>query len=163
MKSFEIPDVDLLESLYKHTSIYLPTPEGPGAQIKLSTGVAQGSVLSPMFFLIFITVASRLLKATGQAKGISHGLPQIDPFNHLAYADDFSIFTQTDAKMQHLMDTITRFQSWSGIKVNMKKTSIMTVDGDKRTQCPSRSWAKPSTTTLQDVPSKMTPRARFSG
>jgi hypothetical protein len=74
MKSFEIPDVDLLESLYKHTSIYLPTPEGPGAQIKLSTGVAQGSVLSPMFFLIFITVASRLLKATGQAKGISHGL-----------------------------------------------------------------------------------------
>jgi len=132
MKAFDIPDVDLLESLYKHTSIYLPTPEGPGAQIKLSTGVAQGSVLSPMLFLIFITAASRLLKATGQAKGISHGLPQIDPFNHLAYADDFSIFAQTDAKMQHLMDTIARFQNWSGIKVNMKKTSIMAVDGDKQ-------------------------------
>jgi hypothetical protein len=34
--------------------------------------------------------------------------------------------------MQHLMDTITRFQNWSGIKVNMKKTSIMAVDGDKQ-------------------------------
>jgi hypothetical protein len=85
-----------------------------------------------MLFLIFITAASRLLKATGQAKGISHGLPQIDPFNHLAYADDFSIFAQTDAKMQHLLDTIARFQNWSGIKVNMKKTSIMAVDGDKQ-------------------------------
>jgi hypothetical protein len=132
MKVFDIPDVDFLESLYKHTSIFLPTPEGPGAHIKLNTGVAQGSVLSPMIFLIFITAASRLLKATGQAKGISHGLPQIDPFNHLAYADDFSIFAQTDAKMQHLMDTIARFQNWSGIKVNMKKTSIMAVDGEKQ-------------------------------
>jgi hypothetical protein len=34
--------------------------------------------------------------------------------------------------MQHLMDTIARIQNWSGIKVNMKKTSIMAVDGDKR-------------------------------
>ena len=62
----------------------------------------------------------------------SHGLPQIDPFNHLAYTDDFSIFAQTDAKMQHLMDTIARFQNWNGIRVNMKKTSIMAVDGDER-------------------------------
>ena len=85
-----------------------------------------------MLFLIFITVVSHLLKATDQTKGISHGLPQIDPFNHLAYADDFSIFAQTDQNMQHLMNTIDKFQNWSGIKVNMKKTSIMAVDGDTR-------------------------------
>ena len=132
MRAFDIPDVNLLESLYRHTSIYLPTSEGIGARIKLSTGVAQGSVLSPMLFLIFITAASRLLKATDQARGISHGLPQIDPFNHLAYANDFSIFAQTDQNMQHLMNTIDQFQNWSGIKVNMKKTSIMEVDGDTR-------------------------------
>ena len=82
--------------------------------------------------LFLITAASRLLKATGQTNGISHGLPQIDSFNHLAYADDFSIFVQTDQTMQHLMNTIAQFQNWSGIKVNMKKTSIMAVDGDTR-------------------------------
>jgi hypothetical protein len=31
--------------------------------------------------------------------------------------------------MQHLMDIISRFQNWNGIKVNMKKTSIMVVHG----------------------------------
>ena len=107
IRALDVPDIDLLESLYKHTSIYLATPEGIGAQIRLSTGVAQGSVLFP------ILLVSRLLKATGQTKDISHGLPQIDPVNQLAYADDFFIFTQTDIKIQHLMDTIARFQNWS--------------------------------------------------
>ena len=54
-------------------------------------GVAQGSALSPLLFLIFMNTLLRLLTAKGRELGISHGLDSVDQFNNMAFADDLSL------------------------------------------------------------------------
>jgi len=104
---FKIPDVDLIESLYRHKNIYLSTTRDSGCW----ENPVNVLPISPMTFpdLIFITEVSNLLISKDWSKGISHvshGLPDRHGkvFNHLTYTNDISIrgFTQTDTKMQHL-------------------------------------------------------------
>ena len=59
---------------------------------------------------------------------IHHVLPNIDPFNHILFADDMSCFAQNNTDMQLLMDVIQEFEEWSGMPVNTFKTKQMTVD-----------------------------------
>jgi hypothetical protein len=58
---YGIPDIDLLKSLYKHTTVRLAERDMGSAKITFDTGVAQGSVLSPLLFSLFINALSLYL------------------------------------------------------------------------------------------------------
>ena len=131
LEAYNIPDIDLLKSLYEYTTVRLPQAETGSAKITFNTGVAQGSVLSPLLFSLFINALSLHLSEIGQNKGIHHGIPTIDPFNHILFADDMSCFAQNKEVMQSLMDDVQQFEEWSGMPVNTLKTKQMTVDGIK--------------------------------
>jgi len=74
MNMFHIPDVDLLEQIYDSATIRLAPNDAESATITFDAGVAQGSITSPQLFNIFINALLRMLTATGQNQGISHGL-----------------------------------------------------------------------------------------
>ena len=42
-----------------------------------------------------------------------------------------SLFAQNEKGMQQLLEIVEQFEQWSGIRVNLKKTMVMAVDGDK--------------------------------
>ncbi len=48
------PFVDLLMSLYEHSTVRMAPNDPQCATITFDTGVAQGSALSPLLFLIFM-------------------------------------------------------------------------------------------------------------
>ena len=50
MRAFKIPDVDLLEAMYTHSTVRMKPNSNQNATITFDTGVAQGSVLSPLLF-----------------------------------------------------------------------------------------------------------------
>ena len=76
MNMFHIPYVDILEQIYDSPTVRLaPGPnDAESATITFDTGVAQGSTTSLQLFNIFINALLRMLTATGQNQGISHGL-----------------------------------------------------------------------------------------
>jgi hypothetical protein len=101
MEELDIPDVDLLKALYANATVRLKPGRGDsnvdtgGATITFDIGVAQGSALSPLLFLIFMNTLLRQLSAKGREMGISHGLEGVDQFNNMAFADDLSLFAQS--------------------------------------------------------------------
>ena len=132
MRKFRIPDVDFLESLYEQSTVRMAPNDQHSATITFDTGVAQGSVLSPILFLIFINALARMLTAVGQKEGIAHGVKGVEMFNCLCFCDDMSIFAEDAKGIQRLMNVIASFEEWSGIPLNLKKTMLMIVDGDKQ-------------------------------
>ena len=74
MEAYGIPDVDLLRGLYDNSTVRLLPNDASSATIVFDTGVAQGSALSPLLFLIFMNALLGLLTETGKELNISHGL-----------------------------------------------------------------------------------------
>jgi hypothetical protein len=74
MRAYGIPDVDVLMSLYEHSTVRMAPNDLQCATITFDTGVAQGSALSSLLFLIFMNALLGLLTDTGQKLRISHGL-----------------------------------------------------------------------------------------
>jgi hypothetical protein len=74
MRAYGIPDVDLLMSLYEHSTVRMAPNDPQCATITFDTGVAQGSALSPLLFLIFMNALLGLITDRGQKLRISHGL-----------------------------------------------------------------------------------------
>ena len=80
------------------------------------TGTVQGSVLSPLLFDLFINALLRLLDSTG----ISHKVRNAPDWNHQAFADDLSLYTENTADA----DILLQFQEWSGLKISTKKSLV---------------------------------------
>jgi len=111
LEAYNIPDIDLLKSLYEHTTVRLPQTDMGSVKITFNTGC----VLSPLLFSLFINALSRYLTDIVIDKRIHHGLPNIAPFNHILLADDMTLIAQDSVGMQTLLDAIQEFEEWSGI------------------------------------------------
>jgi len=143
MNMFHIPDVDLLEQIYDSTTVRLAPNDAESATITFDTGVAQGSITSLQLFNIFINALLRMLTATGQNQGISHGLligkdqdhssQDADhgyPFNNISFIDDISIFADTPEGMQTLLGVVQEFTTWCGMEIKVKKAFLLVIDRD---------------------------------
>jgi len=136
MNIFHIPDVDLQEQIYDSTTVRLTPNDAESATITFDTKVAQGSITSPQLINIFINALLQMLTATGQNKGISHGLQigkdQDDSsqdadhgyqFHNIGFIDDISIISETPEGMKTLLHVVQEFTTWCGMEINVKNLS----------------------------------------
>ena len=136
MRAYNIPDVDLLMSLYEHSTVRVSPNDEQCATITFDTGVAQGSVLSPLLFLIFMNALLGLLTARGKKLQVSHGLPEhgVGQFNNMGFVDDLTLFAQSLGGAQALIDVVHEFEQWSGLRVNRDKSKLLVIRSPRAAQ-----------------------------
>ena len=103
--------VRLIQSMYANARSCIRIGEGCSEEFQVNVGVHQGSVLSPLLFIIVLEALSREFRS---------GVPWED-----LYADDLVIITES------LEECVTRLLAWKegmekkGLRVNAKKTKVM--------------------------------------
>ena len=129
LEKFGVPDVDLLKSFYDLASMRVCVGEHETADIFMDTGTAQGSALSPLLFILFINALLRLLDQSE----LHHGVTGAPKFSHLAFADDLSLYVNSEASANKLLEKIHLFEKWSGLRIALSKsfvTAVMHGKGD---------------------------------
>ena len=74
LRELNVPDVDLLQSLYRESSYVADLPYGQSAPIPLTRGTKQGDKLSPLLFDLIFNSLLLALRATGIAHRLMTGL-----------------------------------------------------------------------------------------
>ena len=101
----------LVQSMYKDVRSRVRVGNGYSEEFGVGVGVHQGSVLSPLFFIIVLEALSREFRT---------GCPW-----ELLYADDLMISAES------MEELLVKVQTWKtemekkGLRVNMGKTKIM--------------------------------------
>ena len=106
--------VRLVQGMYANARSRVCVGEGYSEEFEVKVGVHQGSVLSPLLFIIVLEALSREFRS---------GVPWED-----VYADDLVIIAES------LEECVRRLLTWKeamekkGLRVNAGKTKIMTID-----------------------------------
>ena len=113
LRKKEVPErmVAAIMALYVGTKSQVKTEAGTSEEFNIGVGVHQGSVLSPLLFIVVMDEATR---------GASRGAPW-----ELVYADDLVLTAETEEEV------LEAFEGWRvemearGMRVNLDKTKVM--------------------------------------
>ena len=75
LRELNVPDVDLLQALYKEAHYVADLPYGRSARVYLTRGSKQGDKLSPLLFSLLFNALLQALKACGVGFRVVTGLP----------------------------------------------------------------------------------------
>jgi hypothetical protein len=120
LEKFGVPDIDLLKNFYDLASMRLHDGAHETADVFMDTGTAQGSALSPLLFILFINALLRLFDNSE----LHHGVDRVPQFNHLAFADDLSLYLNSEANANKLLEKVLQFEHWSGLRLALSKSFI---------------------------------------
>ena len=84
-------------------------------------GVKQGDSLSPVLFNIFIDD----IKECFNTKLSDSVKLSVNEFNHLLYADDLVLISETSTGLQHCIDCLQKYSMDWRLDLNFKKTKII--------------------------------------
>ena len=93
----------------------------PGSPLTPLRGVAQGS---PLSCILFVLCMQPLLRRLQTVPGI------FSPHDDTAYVDDLTLLTQTAANMERKWGIVQDFEQWTGMKVNVNKCEYDTTEAD---------------------------------
>ena len=115
----------LLSSWYTGLSATISTDEWSTAPVPLRIGVYQGD---PLSVVIFLTVMNTLSDTLCTRKDLGFTLSSFSTsVNHLLYADDACIISNTPAGCQHLLDMVQCWLEWASLKAKVPKCRSMVI------------------------------------
>jgi len=113
----------LMKNLYTKQQASVKTDYGNTNWFNIGKGVRQGCILSPYLFNLYAEHIMRKASIDEAAGGIKIGGRNI---NNLRYADDTTILAETVDDLQYLLRKVKEESAAAGLKLNMKKTFVMT-------------------------------------
>ena len=113
-EEYEIPIklIKAIKSTYVNSLCRVKTQTDNNEWFRVTTGVKQGSVLSPILFILFMDYCAKLVmrKANGEIFG---------------YADDLALISETEAELQRFLTVWDEELTTKGMKISREKTEVM--------------------------------------
>jgi len=109
--------IRLLYVWYYHQEMYVRWGNTFSSSFRVSNGVKQGGILSPVLFNIYMDKLSCNLNESGIGGDIGGIL-----FNHLCYADDLCLVSLSSAGMQQLLNICNKYASEHCLLYNGNKS-----------------------------------------
>ena len=120
---FPTDAISVIANLYTNATTRIKLPAGMPDPIDINRGTIQGDTLSPLLFLISLSLCYD--GCTQEAEGTSTGVQKPSDADHttssMAYADDLNILTTRIKRLILQAQKVEAFTSWAGMKVNCKK------------------------------------------
>lgn len=116
-------DIRLLENLYWNQKARIRIEGSTSAEVEIRRGVRQGCVLSPLLFNLYSEFLFK--EALEDSKdGVKVNGVNI---NSIRYADDTVLIADCDLGLQRLIDRTNSVCERFGMKINIKKTKVMSI------------------------------------
>ena len=135
-----------LYSYYNNSSIIVSNEGLRGKTIATTTGVKQGGPLSPKLFSIYVSAMIR--------EFMTNHPHTTTGCNIVLYADDTVIIQDSQEKLQHAIDDISKYCALHKIKINAGKTKCMIT---------GKPWEHTSTIRLNDEPLEIVNKIKYLG
>ena len=114
--------IRILDSLYRNAEMKVRTSQGTSEPVKITKGVLQGEVLSPILFSLFIADLEEFLIKRG-VRGIA--ISSLVDILILAYADDLIILVDNASGMMRALKVLKEYCEENNLVINTSKTKIM--------------------------------------
>lgn len=114
--------IRILKYLYEHSSTVIRSEHGVSESIEMTLGLAQGCVLSPILFSLFIADIENLL--------LNSNLPGVTisvnfQLQILLFADDMVLLATDEISLQKKINVLYDYFEKLDLKVNLGKTKVM--------------------------------------
>ena len=111
----------ILTACYDQTLLSVRTRHGRSKAFETSAGVLQGSLISPILFLILINGIHKIMEEEN-IEGIKVGSTKV---KDLLYADDLVLLAKTPSDLQKMLNLCAKYGIKWRLRFNPKKTKIL--------------------------------------
>ncbi len=145
LQDYGVPEkfIQSIQGIYKGANAYITTPHGDTEKFPVTRGVRQGDTLSPLLFNLGINPLIRRIDR--EYKGYSMAQDINIRASILAYMDDLTLLSDDPKALDEMVNLVADFGNLTGLKMNAKKTQILTTKGNHQTEIMQR-----NTKTMQD-------------
>lgn len=121
-RGFSSKIINILINFYSSAFACIKTPEGYTDEVKVSKGVLQGEVLSPLLFILFIADMEKFFINQG-CRGLS--ISSSVEILISGYADDYVILADTPVELKRKLKALHEYCELNKLTVNTDKTKIL--------------------------------------
>jgi hypothetical protein len=117
-----------VKRVYKNTQSCVTNCGFSSKNVDITRGVRQGCPLSAYLFIVVVEILAIKIRKHKDIKGINIGNSEVKV---VQMADDTTSFLKDSESLKVLLDTLEKFHSYAGLKLNLSKSEILWLGKDK--------------------------------